>query len=147
MSATLLNQASLESSSAAAGPSGAIRWTGRIATALAVLFLAFDVVIKLIAAGPAVQGTTALGFAADRVVTIGAIELVCLVLYLVPRTATLGAVLWTGYLGGAIAAQLRAGNPLFSHVLFPTYVAALLWGGLYARDARVRALFGPRFGR
>jgi hypothetical protein len=67
---------------------------------------------------------------------------VCLILYVIPRTAPLGAVLWTGYLGGAIATHLRLDNPLFSHTLFPIYVAALLWGGLYLRDARVRALVG-----
>ena len=74
---------------------------------------------------------------------LGAIELVCLTLYLIPRTAPLGAVLWTGYLGGAIATHLRIDNPLFSHILFPIYVAAFIWGGLYLRDARVRAAIGP----
>ena len=67
-------------------------------------------------------------------------QLACLILYLVPRTAPLGAVLWTGYLGGAIATHVRVGNPLFSHTLFPIYVAAMLWGGLWLRDARVRRL-------
>jgi hypothetical protein len=74
-------------------------------------------------------------------VTIGVLELACLAVYLVPRTAVLGAVLLTGYLGGAIATHVRLENPLFSHVLFPTYVAALVWGGLYLRDRRVSALF------
>lgn len=65
------------------------------------------------------------------------VQLVCLALYLIPRTSLVGAVLWTGYLGGAIATQVRVGNPLFTHVLFPMYVAVLLWGGLYLRDSRV----------
>lgn len=121
-------------------PSKGIRWAGRIMTGIAVLFLAFDTAIKLVAAAPAVEGTTQLGFAPHHVTIIGLIELVCLVVYLVPRTAPLGAVLWTGYLGGAIATHLRLGNPLFSHTLFPIYIAALLWAGLYLRDARVRAL-------
>jgi hypothetical protein len=69
---------------------------------------------------------------------------VCLALYLVPRTAIVGAVLWTGYLGGAIATHLRVNDPLLTHTLFPTYVAALLWGGLWLRDRRVRALTAPR---
>ena len=69
------------------------------------------------------------------------IQLACLVVYLVPRTAVLGAVLWTGYLGGAIATHVRVENPLFTHVLFPVYVAALLWGGLWLRVPALRAIF------
>lgn len=116
---------------------------GRVISGIAVLFLVFDVVIKLAGAKPAVDGTVQLGFAAHDVFTIGAIGAVCLVLYLVPRTAPLGAVLWTGYFGGAIAIQLRAGSPLFSQTLFPIYVAALVWGGLFLRDGRVRTLLRP----
>jgi hypothetical protein len=116
------------------------RWAGRILTGVAVLFLLFDTAIKLAGAKAAVDGTVQLGYAPHHLPVIGVIELACLVLYLVPRTAPLGAVLFTGYLGGAVATHLRLDNPLFSHVLFPTYVAALLWGGLYLRDARVRAL-------
>ena len=82
----------------------------------------------------------ALGYQPHHVVMIGLIGLVCLVLYVIPRTAPLGAVLWTGYFGGAIATQVRLDNPLFTHVLAPIYVAAFVWGGLYLRDARVRAL-------
>jgi len=74
------------------------------------------------------------------VVLIGAIELVCLALYLVPRTALLGAVVMTGYLGGAVATHVRIGSPLLSHTLFPIYVAAMLWAGLYLREPRLRAL-------
>jgi hypothetical protein len=69
---------------------------------------------------------------------------VCLIIYVVPRTAPLGAILWTGYLGGAIATHVRVGNPLASHTLFPIYVAALLWGGLWLRDRRVRGLLAAR---
>jgi hypothetical protein len=94
----------------------------------------------------AVQGTVALGYPASTIVPIGLIELACLVVYLVPRTAPLGAVLWTGYLGGAIATHVRLGNPLFTHVLFPIYVTVLLWGGLWLRDRRVREFVGPRRG-
>ncbi len=119
------------------------RWTGRILTGIAVLFLTFDTAIKLIGAKAAVDGTVQVGFPPHLVLTLGLIELVCLVLYLVPRTAPLGAVLWTGYFGGAIATHLRLGNPLFSHTLFPIYIAVLLWGGLYLRDERVRALLRP----
>ena len=144
MSATLFDRSSVTASSDSADVSAAIRWTGRIATTIALLFLTFDVGIKFFGGDAAAKGTADLGFAASQLLTIGLIELACLVLYVVPRTAPLGAVLWTGYLGGAIATHLRLGNPLFSHILFPTYVAILLWGGLYARDPRVRALLRPR---
>jgi hypothetical protein len=115
-------------------------WTSRVLSGLAVLFLTFDAVIKLFRATPAVEGTVLLGYQPNVLVPLGIIEAVCLILYLVPRTSVLGAVLWTGYLGGAIATHVRLANPLFSHILFPTYVAALLWGGLWLRDARLRAL-------
>ncbi|MGI8545745.1 MAG: DoxX family protein [Gemmatimonadaceae bacterium] len=141
-SATILRSAPLMTSPDAATPTWA-RWTGRILTGIAVLFLAFDTAIKLVGAKAAVDGTVQVGFAPHLVLTLGLIELVCLVLYLVPRTAPLGAVLWTGYFGGAIAMHLRLGNPLFSHTLFPIYIAALLWAGLYLRDERVRALLRP----
>ena len=119
------------------------RWAGRIITGLAVAFLLMDTAMKLSGAKEAVNGTVQLGWPAHYLPVLAAIEAVCLVLYLIPRTAPLGAVLWTGYFGGAIATHLRIGNPLFSHVLFPIYVAAFIWGGLYLRDARVRALLAP----
>lgn len=114
--------------------------TGRILSGLSIAFLLFDAAGKLARVAPAVQGTVELGYPADSILTIGLVELACVALYMIPRTAVLGAVLLTGYLGGAIATHVRVGNPLFSHVLFPTYVAALIWGGLYLRDARLRAL-------
>jgi hypothetical protein len=119
---------------------GKARWAGLPISGLAVLFLVFDSVIKVLKLGPAMEGTTQLGYPASAVALIGVIELVCLAVYLIPRSAIAGAVLLTGYLGGAIASQIRAGNPLFSHTLFPIYVAALIWGGLFLRDRRVRAL-------
>jgi DoxX-like family len=109
-------------------------------TALVSLFLAFDITIKVLQLAPAVEGTTALGYPANTVFPIGLIELVCLVLYLVPQTSVLGALLLTGYLGGAIATHVRAGSPLLSHTLFPIYVAFLVWGGLYLRETRLREL-------
>jgi hypothetical protein len=128
-----------------AGISKRERWAGRILSGLVVAFLVFDVTIKLFPNEMALKGTTELGYQPHHLPILGVIGLTCLVLYLIPRTAPLGAILWTGYLGGAIATHLRLDNPLFSHVLFPTYVAALIWGGLYLRDARVRALFAaPR---
>jgi hypothetical protein len=142
MSATMLASVPTAPASAAA-PAAPIRWIGRVLTGVAVLFLTFDMGIKLVGAKEAVEGTVQLGWAPHHLPILAVIELACLVLYLVPRTAPLGAVLWTGYLGGAIATQLRVDNPLFSHTLFPIYVAALVWGGLYLRDARVRALLRP----
>ena len=121
-------------------PSCSALWAGRVLTGLAVLFLAFDASMKLFLVPQAVETTGALGYPAHLLPIIGAIQVVCLVAYLVPRTAVLGAVLWTGYLGGAIASHVRVENPLFSHTLFPIYIAALIWGGLWLRDARVRAL-------
>jgi hypothetical protein len=119
-------------------------WTGRVLSGIAMLFLAMDEVMKVAQAKVAVEGSAIYGFAPDQVVTIGIIGLVCLVLYLVPKTAPLGAVLWTGYFGGAIVTHLRQRDPLLTHVLFPIYVSALIWGGLYLRDPRVRALLGKR---
>jgi hypothetical protein len=119
-------------------------WVGRVLSGLAVLFLTFDVVIKFVPNGEALKGTVALGYQPHHLPILGTLGLICLVLYLIPRTAPIGAILWTGYFGGAIATHLRLDNPLFSHILFPTYIAALLWGGLYLRDARVRGLARAR---
>lgn len=113
---------------------------GLVCTAVVALFLTFDMSLKVLRLAPAVEGTTALGYPAGSVFWIGIIELVCLAFYLVPRTAVLGALLMTGYLGGAIATHVRLSNPLLTHTLFPIYVALLLWGGLYLRDERLRAL-------
>ncbi len=100
-------------------------WAGRILTGLAVAFLLFDATIKVLKLAPAVQeGIAELGYPAGSIVGIGVLLLVCTALDVTPRTSILGAVLLTGYLGGAVASQVRVGNPLFSHVLFPTYVAA-----------------------
>ena len=113
---------------------------GYVLTALVALFLTFDTVLKVLTLAPAVQGTTDLGYPAGTVLPIGVIELVCLGLYLVPRTSVLGALLLTGYLGGAIATHVRTSSPLLSHTLFPIYVACLVWGGLYLREPRLQAL-------
>jgi hypothetical protein len=119
-------------------------WIGRVLSALAILFLLFDCVIKLLQLPVAVEGTTQLGYPASVVLGIGVVELACLVLYVIPRTSVFGAILFTGYLGGAIATHVRIGSPLFTHVLFPIYVAVLIWGGLYAREDRLRALIPVR---
>lgn len=115
-------------------------WTGRFLSGLAILFLLFDSIIKVMKLAPAVEGTTQLGYPASVLLGIGIVELACVVVYMIPQTSVLGAILLTGYLGGAIASQVRVGNPLFTHVLFPIYVAALIWGGLFVREERLRAL-------
>ena len=94
----------------------------------------------------AVAGMNQLGWAPSLAPMLGVVLLSCLALYAFPRTAVLGAVLLTGYLGGAVATQVRVGNPILSHVLFPVYVAVMLWGGLWFRDARLRALMPLRGG-
>ena len=140
MSAMLLESATRATPSTT---SARTRWAGRILTGVAALFLAVDAGMKLVTSPEAVAGTAQLGWPLHHMPTLALIQIVCLVLYLVPRTAPLGAVLWTGYFGGAIATHLRIDNPLLSHTLFPIYVAALVWGGLYLRDERVRALLRP----
>ena len=114
--------------------------TGVVLSALPVLFLLFDAVIKLIEIAPVRESFARLGWPQTVAIGIGLLELACLALYLLPRTSILGAVLLTGYLGGAVATHLRVGDPLASHVLFPIYVGALLWTGVLLRDGRLRAL-------
>jgi hypothetical protein len=119
-------------------------WTGRVLSGVASAFLLFDAAMKLILLPPVVKATHEVGFPVSSVFGIGLTLFVCLAVYLVPRTALIGAVLLTGYLGGAIATNVRMAAPLFTHVLAPIYVAAFIWGGLYLRDPRVRALLAPR---
>jgi len=128
----------------AGAPSRTALWTGRVLSGIATLFLLVDAGFKFVMTPEAVASTEQLGWPTDVIAGLGAVELAMLALYLVPRTAVLGAVLWTGYLGGAIATHLRVGNPWPTHTLFPIYVAALLWGGLWLRDRRVRALLAAR---
>jgi hypothetical protein len=119
-------------------------WTGRILTALAALFLLFDSVTHMMQIAPVVEAMNQLGYPAHLALSLGIIQLICLLLYLIPSTSLLGAVLLTAYLGGAVATNLRIGAPLFSNVLFPVYLGLFIWGGLYLRDERLRALFPLR---
>lgn len=128
----------------AAPASRARRWAARIVTGLPVVFLMFDIAIKLANHPSVAEVSQKLGMPPHQATPIALLLAACLALYLIPRTAVLGAVLLTGYLGGAVYVHLRVENPLFSHTLFPIYVGALLWIGLYLRDARVRALLAPR---
>jgi hypothetical protein len=112
---------------------------GWVLTALAALFLTFDGVVHVMVIPPVVQAFADLGYPVKFAVTLGILELVLVALCLVPRTATIGVVLATAYLGGAIATNLRAEQPVFN-LLFPVFVALFLWGGLWLRESGVRAV-------
>ncbi len=118
--------------------------TGRILSALPALFLLLDAVGKLFKPQPVITGTLELGYGESVILPLGVVLLVSTILYLVPQTAIFGAILLTGYLGGAVATHVRVGNPLFTHTLFPVYFGVSLWAGLYLRDARLRALLPLR---
>ena len=113
---------------------------GRALSGLAIAFLAFDAGIKLAQLPIVGETLSALGYAPDLGLTIGIVELVCLVLYAVPRTAVLGAILLTAVFGGGIATHIRVGSPLTTHILFGVYLGLFVWGGLYLRSARLREL-------
>lgn len=119
-------------------------WAGRILSGLPALFLLADSVGKFLKPAAVVEGTVGLGYPESVILPLGIVLLVCTALYVIPRTSVLGAILLTGYLGGAIATHVRVGNPLFTHTLFPVYFAVMIWGGLYLRDDRLRALIPLR---
>src|SRR5262245_2863024 len=112
-------------------------WAGIIISALPALFLLFDGVMKLVKPPIVVETTVKLGYPESVILSLGIVALACTVVYLIPRTSVLGAILLTRYLGGAVASHLRVGGPLFTHILFPVYFGALIWGGLYLRDERL----------
>jgi hypothetical protein len=114
-------------------------WTGRIISAVVVLFLLFDSITKVLKVRAVLEASAQLGYPANTIFTIGLILLVCTVFYVIPQTAVLGAILLTGYLGGAVAANLRIGNPMFN-TLFPIIFGVLAWVGLYLRESRLGAL-------
>jgi hypothetical protein len=114
-------------------------WAGRIVSAFAVLFLVLDGVTHLMKPAPVAEAFQRLAFPLSLSVELGIIELACALIYVIPRTSILGAILLTGYLGGAVATHLRVLDPLFD-TIFPILIGALVWGGIYLRDARLRAL-------
>jgi hypothetical protein len=118
-------------------------WAGRILSGLAVLFLVFDGVMKFFMdklPPEALKAGEALQWPMELMPAVGTVLLICTLLYAIPRTAVVGAVLLTGYLGGAVASHVRVSNPLFSHILFPVYIGIFIWLGLYLRDQRVKNL-------
>jgi hypothetical protein len=121
-------------------------WTGRVISALPVLFLLMDGVMKLFKPAVVVDATVKLGYQETVIVPLGILLLTCTVLYIIPRTSILGAILLTGYLGGAVATHVRIGEGLFP-ISFPIILGVLLWGGLWLRDYRLRALIPLRKGK
>ena len=122
--------------------SGPARWLGRILSGIVILFLLFDGAIKLVPWPIVTETMDRMGYGSSESLarSLGAITIVCTVLYAVPPTSILGAILLTGYLGGAMASHVRVGSPLFSHLLFGFYLGVMVWGGLWLRDRRLRAL-------
>ena len=118
-------------------------WAGRVISALPALFLLVDGVMKLVKPAPVVEATVQLGYPESVILPLGIVLIVCTVLYVIPRTSVLGAILLTGYLGGATATHVRVGGPLFS-ILFPVIFGILIWGGLYLRNDRLRTLIPLR---
>ncbi|MGO4707096.1 DoxX family protein [Microvirga sp. 2MCAF38] len=116
---------------------------GRIISALVVLFLLFDGVIKIMELAVVKDTLGQLGYPAELARGLGILTLAATLLYAFPQTSILGAILLTGLFGGAIATHLRVGSPIFSHLLFGVYLGLMVWGGLYLRDSRIRALFSP----
>jgi hypothetical protein len=112
-------------------------WTGRILSAIVALFLLFDGAMKVMLVPVVVEGSKKAGYPAGSMVGIGWTLIVCTLVYLFPRTSVLGAILLTGYLGGAVATHVRISDPLFSHALFPVYFGVATWAGLVLRDARL----------
>ena len=119
--------------------SKAALWTGRILTVLAASFLMLDGVAKLFKPAPVIEATVRLGYAETLIVPIGIVLVICTIVYLISKTAVLGAILLTGYLGGAVATHVRAGEGAFP-IVFPIIMAALLWLGLYLRTPSLRVL-------
>jgi hypothetical protein len=129
----------MQSDTQTAPASKVMLWTGWIMSALPTLFLLFDGVMKLVKPQFVVDATVRLGYSESVILPLGIVLLACTVLYVMPQTAVLGAILQTGYLGGAVATHVRVYEGLFP-VFFPVIFGALLWGGLVLRDARLRAL-------
>ncbi len=136
--------ASSSSTTAAPALSARARWGGRILSGIPALFLLADGLGKLVAPPPVTESFVRLGMSPSLAAAIGILQLACLAVYLFPRTAAVGAVLLTGYLGGAISLHVRLGDPLLTHTLFPCYLGALLWAGLFLRDPRLPALLRSR---
>ena len=118
-------------------------WAGRIISALPALFLLLDGIMKLVKPAPVVEATVRLGYPESVILGLGIVLIACTLFYLIPRTSILGAILLTGYLGGAVATHVRVGEGWFP-VSFPIIMGVLIWGGLWLRDERLRAIIPLR---
>jgi DoxX-like family len=116
-------------------------WTGRVLSGITILFMLFDAAGKLFLESHVIEATTKIGYPMAAIRPLGVIALICTILYAVPRTAILGAVLLTAFYGGAVASKIRIEDPLFSSILFSVYLGLITWGGLYLRDERLRSFF------
>jgi len=118
------------------------RWTGRVLSGLVVVFLLFDGAVKLVPWPIVTETMDRMGYGSSESLarTLGVITVACTVLYAIPPTSILGAILLTGYLGGAMASHVRIGSPLFTHTLFGLYLGLMVWGGLWLRDGSLRDL-------
>jgi hypothetical protein len=133
------------SQAAPLGDRNATYWAGWVMSGLVIAFMLMVATMKLLALPVVLEASGELGFSGAATARgLGVVLLICTLLYAAPQTAVLGAILLTGYLGGAVATHVRAGSPVFTHVLFGVYLGVLAWGGLYLRDARLRALFPLR---
>jgi hypothetical protein len=132
-------EAAMPPSNQSASAGKAMLWTGRAMSALPALFLLFDAIMKFVKPQFVVDATVKLGFPESTILGLGIVLLVCTAIYLIPQTAVLGAILLTGYLGGAVATHVRHEDGLFE-IIFPVIFGALLWGGLYLRDERLRSI-------
>jgi hypothetical protein len=141
MSSVTQSPATSQSAATAAPTSKQMLWTGRVISAIPVLLMIFSAVMKLIKAAPVVQGMPRYGYPESQIVTIGVLELLSCIVYVIPNTAVLGAILMTGYLGGATATNVRIGDPSY---VMTVLLGVFVWGGLFFRDARVRALLPLR---
>jgi hypothetical protein len=137
MSSATQSPAISQSAATAASVSKKMLWTGRVISAIPVLLMVFSASMKLVKAAPVVQGMPRYGYPESQIVAIGVLELLSCVVYLIPNTAVLGAILMTGYLGGATATNVRVGDPSY---VMTVLLGVFVWGGLFFRDARLRAL-------
>ena len=137
MSSVTQGSAMAQSAASAVPTSRKMLWIGRVISALPVLLMLFSAVMKLVKAAPVIQGFPRYGYPESLIVTIGVLELLSCIVYLIPSTAVLGAILMTAYLGGATATNVRVGDPSY---VMTVLLGVFVWGGLFFRDARLRAL-------
>jgi hypothetical protein len=117
------------------------RWTSYMLSGLVILFMLSDSIMKFVKTPEVIEGTLALGYGEEHLPLLGGLALLSTLLYSIPRTAVLGAILLTGYFGGAMATHVRLNNPLFTHILFTVYLGIFMWGGLWLRSKNLRVLF------